>query len=71
MTLFGLKVGINVDVFYEDNYGHIPCSCVCVLQLYTGLDIFNLTNQKYHVGLRSTVYFCLVTCKPLMWNMLF
>ena len=37
MALFGLIVGIN--------YGHIPCSCVCVLQLYTGLDIFNLINQ--------------------------
>ena len=45
MTLFGLIFGINGDVFYEDNYGHIACFCVCVLQIYTGLDIINLINQ--------------------------
>ena len=45
MVLFGLIVGINGDIFKEDSYEHIPCSCVCVLQLYTGLDIFNLINQ--------------------------
>ena len=39
MTLFEFMPGINNG---DDIYGHIPCSCVCVLQLYTGLDIFNL-----------------------------
>ena len=38
MTLFELMSGINNG---HDIYAHIPCSCVCVLQLYTGLDMFN------------------------------
>ena len=40
-----------------------------VSTILTGLDIFNLINQYYHVGFRST--FARSHVNPLIWNGLF
>ena len=55
-----------MGIFSVSNYRHIPCSCVCVFQLYKTIfiDIFNLINQYYHVGLGST--FAQSHVNPLM-----
>ena len=62
MILFGLIVGINGKINMDKL--HVRVS-VC----YTELNIFNLINQQYHVGLRST--FALSHVNPLIWNRLF